>query len=416
MAVSVSLGVRFEAQNPKLSPIDELQHIDYAAKASHGQLVRRGEFVGDTAMRADACRGVAVPFLHPPPCDSVTFDPGYFQEGGQNTAYQDPPLYYAVTGGLTRLLAASNVGGDFVSWCRRLGAGWLALALLATWAAFGELGVQRSRRIAALLLVVSTPVILFTESTVTADAVLPAVGAGAVWALLRWERHGGARWPLLVIVGVGILGKLNSVVVAALCVAYLLARAALGSTTRTRSDYLRLATLVLSTAAVVSLSWMLVVEWRAIAPPDAITMHRLMKADTVDPSAFLRAATAGLSPVQNPPMGPSLDPDTTISLVALYHVLLVGSALSFAFRRGVSTTLRTMSTVIVVLGIALGPLLVLWNFVTQDVYFPPPSRYGLALLPAMTLVLGSALENRFGFVLVVAIGSCNYLYVLGRVF
>jgi len=93
LAISV-LGLYIRAYHP-LSHADGLQHTDYLIKASHGELVRRGDRIGAIAMREMSCRGIDVGpddyqrfYGRPkdlPACDAPSLDPARFPEEGFNT-------------------------------------------------------------------------------------------------------------------------------------------------------------------------------------------------------------------------------------------------------------------------------------------------------------------------------------------
>src|SRR5437660_6480466 len=114
---------------PKLSPIDELQHIDALYRASHGEIVRRGQLVGQEAMGEEACRGIDALF-RPPPCGGP-YQPSRFQEAGINTADIHPPTYYFATVGVADLLRAVGLASNLVDAGRLVGALWLGLGLMA---------------------------------------------------------------------------------------------------------------------------------------------------------------------------------------------------------------------------------------------------------------------------------------------
>jgi hypothetical protein len=414
LSASVVLGSLYEARHPMLSPIDELQHIDYAQRASTGDFVRRGDLIREPAMRAEACRGIAVRDFQPPPCTAPTLHPEDFQNEGQNTAYLDPPLYYLVTGAAARALEAVTPKGDFVTWSRLLGTAWLALALLAIWAAFEHLGITGSRRTLPLLIVITSPIVLFTQATVTSDAVLMTSGSALLWAVLGWERRRCPAWIAIVIVILGTLGKLNVAVAALASGVYLLVRCLDGSRERTRAEYIRLATSLVGTAGFVSFAWILIVSQRALVPAEAIVLTDLFRVSRLTLGDLMSAASATLSPVQNPPLGAAFEPRTTFSFVSLHHVLLVFPALTYMFVRPKRDALRATAIATMSSAISLGPAVVIWTYTTQGLYFPTPPRYSLALLPAMALLLGALTETRLGAVALFAVGASSYLYFISR--
>src|SRR5580692_9544243 len=72
----VSLHVRAYT---KLSPIDELEHIDYMFRSPGVHQVIAGTQLAQPAMREEACRGIDSAYP-PPPCSTKTLVPSRFQD------------------------------------------------------------------------------------------------------------------------------------------------------------------------------------------------------------------------------------------------------------------------------------------------------------------------------------------------
>src|SRR5580698_1788990 len=89
----VSLHVRVYT---KLSPIDELQHIDYMFRSPGLHPVIAGTQDSAPAMREEVCRGIDAVFTLSP-CSSKKLVPSEFQDQGYDTAYIHPPTYYDIT-------------------------------------------------------------------------------------------------------------------------------------------------------------------------------------------------------------------------------------------------------------------------------------------------------------------------------
>jgi hypothetical protein len=100
-ALLVTLHVRTYTQ---ISPLDEPQHMDYALRLSHGELVRSGDRFGAEMLHEEGCRGIdSVPSGYQLPCDEpIDLDQYPLRE--YNTAEAHPPVYYAITGVGGRLL------------------------------------------------------------------------------------------------------------------------------------------------------------------------------------------------------------------------------------------------------------------------------------------------------------------------
>ncbi len=194
------LGALVLSSYPRISPIDELQHLDSTIKASQGRwYLPPGETFGQEALRAEACNGLDYPSFPLPPCDSPRFDPASFQEAGFNTAAGRPSLYYVVTGYLARGLSwATGIG--FPQSARIVSLLSLALgAALTTW----------------LVLRVSRSTLLAISLGVTIAALPPVIGQGITvnpdaWSLLAGATItalalGSSRWrPLTAGILVGL--------------------------------------------------------------------------------------------------------------------------------------------------------------------------------------------------------------------
>lgn len=206
MAVLVALEVRDE---PKVSPFDELQHIDYLYKASGGHLVRIGEVDGQYAMRQEACRGIDGDF-HLPPCGRARYAPAQFPEFGINTESQQPPPYYVLSGWFGRALHSLGVSASIVTGGRLAGVLWFGGAVVLLWLCFAEIGVGIAIRAAMMVLLVTAPAILYQAGTVNPDVTAPLAGAAVLYACLLWERRRVAVWvPGVIAAGCIVLKATN---------------------------------------------------------------------------------------------------------------------------------------------------------------------------------------------------------------
>ena len=135
----------------KLSPLDELQHIDYLFRSP--EIVAPGDKVGNEALRQEACRGVDAPAFVLPPCSpTATYDPHVFQEKGYNTAALNTPLYYSITHAVGRVILTLPGVEDMVDAGRLVGALWLWAGLVLTYLAGRRLGADPFTLLAVLTL------------------------------------------------------------------------------------------------------------------------------------------------------------------------------------------------------------------------------------------------------------------------
>src|ERR1019366_2999316 len=117
----VSLHVRAYT---KLSPIDELEHIDYMFRSPGLHPVIAGTTLVEPAMREEACRGLDS--VYPtPPCDTKKLSISVFQDQGYDTAYIHPPTYYDTTWAAGELVKTATGAKSWVTAWRLVGALWL---------------------------------------------------------------------------------------------------------------------------------------------------------------------------------------------------------------------------------------------------------------------------------------------------
>ena len=209
----------------QISPIDELQHIDYMYKVHNGHLVPAGDKFGQDAMREEACRGIDAPLNDSlPACDSKRFHPADFQEAGYNTAYIHPPTYYAIEGTIGWVLQKFTGVDSLVTTARLVGALWLAIFTVCMWFLMDDFEIPLLARATVIVLVLTSPTVLHASSTIQPDGTALAAGAAMVLATLRWEK---GRWHWIVPALVGVVAvslKVTNGLVVGLCVLYLILR------------------------------------------------------------------------------------------------------------------------------------------------------------------------------------------------
>ena len=198
VAAIVALQLR---DHPSLSPIDELQHLDYALKSPSAG-VRVGERLGSDALQTVACRGidwpgweVGSPLL--PGCGDPQPEQSLAPEGWYNTAYLHTPVYYSATALVGEVVVSLGGGGGGreqspVTAYRLVGVLWLAAGLWLLWLALGMVHVGVWHRAAVVGLVGVSPVVVHGSAFLNPDATALLGGGLVLVALLKWE---SGRWP-----------------------------------------------------------------------------------------------------------------------------------------------------------------------------------------------------------------------------
>lgn len=378
----------------RLSPIDELQHIDslYRAPAAPAP----GDRVGQEAMRQQDCRGVDAPGFEPGPCRPLgSFDPATFQEKGYNTTAANTPLYYSATRAVAEVLQVATPADDLVTAGRLAGGAWLGLGLVLTYAVGRRRGVGRAPMLVVGALLAAAPGLQFPSGTITPDAWGLLVGAVLLMAATWWEeRPTTTRAAVLVAVAVLVaLVKLTNLVGVAAIAFYLL----LG---RDRDDddpsLLRRTTTALvagGLAVAAAAAWLVVVSSRPqMDPADLPDMVTRFQVPAFPWIGLLDNSLVLAQPLAAPvPVG-------TLSLSVLATALVSLILLSGTVAAAVFAAAPTRSVALARGALAaavLGALaLVGMGYVFSGSYFPLPPRYGMALLAPMAVASAACLRNR----------------------
>ncbi len=402
---------------PRLSPVDELQHVDSAIKASQGRwYLPPGESVGQDAMRIQACDGIDAGWPTPA-CDTPQFDPLDFQELGINTAAGRPSLYYVVTGYLGQAVA-SVTGMGFLLSARIISL--LSLALGAAALTYAALRLSRSPALAVALgtLCATLPPVLSQGIAVNPDAWSLLAGTAVTALALAAPRHTPGRFSLVLIVAVTltVLVKPNFVVLAIVPVILL---GVSWSSTRDRASLHRLLGAV-AAAAVAGLAFV------ATMIPAYLSDSRLKEAPQIVGTTLPEGAAW--------PIGPALDDilrnfvpmyqpspvdlfETTglVGLAATATVVLIGGSLAALMTaapgsRGFGLGLCG------VLGLVLTPALVFAGQFISNAYFPYPQRYSFVVLPILALSWAALRPRRsWPLVVVASAVALGVLYAYWRV-
>ena len=384
--------------SPKLSPIDEFQHVDYLFAVNEGHVPRTGERVTQRTMREEACRGLDFPMALPA-CDaSATYDPNAFQERGQQTATSHPPVYYWLANvvGSTLDRVSSEVHG-LVTGARLAGALWLALALALMISTAAQLGIRARAAAPPLLLVAASPGVLQPAAAVNPDSMSVLCGAAVLAAVVWWERRGG-RLPLILLLAAVLLTTLikgMNVIVVGGALIYLLVRWATNPDRSARSLArpvgVALAAVLVGSAGV--LGWLRVVAHRTVddTPSD---MAQRFHSDSLVPGDIIGQVTALLSPTSPPYVPQFIATSTTFTFITLTSTILAAACFGhIMWRTGrdrIGATAYAAGGSLLVSGLVMA----LANQFLFHLFIPLPSRYGLVLLPFLLIPLMAACDQR----------------------
>ena len=142
------------AQNPLLSPVDEINHYDYVTRMAEGSVPRFGQYILPSSVQQLECRGIALHAVTAalPPCGTPIPSPATspLQVTLEQYEAQQPPTYYTLTVPL-RWVAVHVFGFSDLTGTRLTGAVWLVAGLACLWAACRVLGLTVTRTGAGIL-------------------------------------------------------------------------------------------------------------------------------------------------------------------------------------------------------------------------------------------------------------------------
>jgi hypothetical protein len=380
VAAAVTLtGVLALTGYPRLSPIDELQHLDSAVKASQGRwLLPLNERVGEEAMRIEACRGIDAPFL-PPPCSAPELRPEDFQESGFNTAAGRPSAYYVVTGYLASWLS-NRTGDDFLTSAR--------LVSLLAWALGAGLLAMMSSRVArsaaagvgiGLVLGVMPPAL---SQAVTVNPDSWALPVGAVIAAVVLLRGRLRPWLYAAVLSVAlvlaVLVKPNFVVLA--LVPLLIGAHDVVRTRRWTPLASGVAPTLVSLAAFLAASRLFGNRQDSLAPMDQYL--RISPTNPWDWDFVRTSLVESMLPVTRPGAVDTLSTPLLIAAGVLAFLFCLGSALtSLSASRGSDEHLGWSATALVLL--VANPVIVYSGMWISGFFFGYQQRYSLVALPVL---------------------------------
>jgi hypothetical protein len=400
-----------------LSPIDEFQHVDYLDSIQHGDLVHRGDRVGETAMREQACRGIDLEGVVLPPCSTPEFDPAEFPAAGYNHTYGDPPTYYLLTAPLAVLLEALPGVHSVVTAARFIGVLWLGAGLALTFLLARRLGADRRAAVGATLMIASAPVVVHTSATVTTDA--PSLLVGAVLSLTALAvAEQRIAWPWLA--GGAALAtafKVTSLTVVGAVFVFFLLRAVvewtstrssspiehepLGHPSASGSPSRRWASLLPAAAVLVGalvpiLAWSIVTSATSSATVDEMPIQQQFAADSIGWTEIARNFFNMFSPLIGAYIPTFMATQNVITMGYLVNILLLSALVGLAWCGPIRDVAPRIAASTAASMLLSPSVFVIMLFVTLHVHYGIPARYGLSLLPASAACLAVVASTRRG--------------------
>jgi len=398
--IAVGLVSLVALRAPQLSPFDEATHADYAYQISHGHVPAKGSTLAPEILKQWSCHGYydGSPL---PPCAGPGTDASAYPGLGEDYNFAHPPLYYAVTGMITRVADDALPGSPhFITLARLLGSLWLFSAMLVLYLALRRFGASWQLSAAAAMLLPLCPQVLFASATVTNDAPAALAGSLAILMLARIlvQRKLGWMIPALVTGLCAATKLLNAVPM--LSVAGVLVVVAIVLWRKAhREEAQRLALIaigVLAATAIVYVGWTVFQSGRGLAgwksPIQGFHDHPVVGSpvDEIFSTSF-----TGLQLINDFYLPPQLG-STWFTLWVRVLAFLAAAApllLLAVTRKG---AVERWLAAVALLGMISYPMIVeLQVYTSQGRYFPVVvSRYGMSTIPLLIACLAMTAQRR----------------------
>lgn len=398
LLITMGLGLFAIHTYQTISPIDELQHLDYVIKAGSGDFVLNpGELIGEEAMRLEACNGIEAAF-EPPPCDAPNLEPEEFQEGGINTAADGTPSpYYIVTGLLH--VPLTWLGFDALDAARI--ASLLFHALGAAAIAALVVFVSRSALLGATLgsLVGVLPHVLSQSSTVNPDSW--AMLAGASFTAIAIYQHEWSLRRFLVLSSVAAIvfsfTKPNWILLIGVPAVAVLAAAL---ERRDKQSWTRFAGLVAVGVGVVVVQVLFGIRSEALSvgqPVPAMDIYlRISSGNPFDWAAAVSSSISAVVPVTGVPVVDVLSGRIALSIAFVWGLFMAGAALMATLNQRFACKCFNLSLAGLLLLLA-SPFLTYLGQYLGGYYFPYPLRYSFMAIPVVAVALATWRPLRTGY-------------------
>jgi len=436
-------------QSPQFSPIDEINHYDYVTRVAGGSIPRIGDQIQPASLQMLECNGIALPTARVPPCGTPLgpkVKVALADELPQFEA-QQPPGYYILTVPM-RWAAISLFGVSDPTATRMSGIVWLLVGLAILWVACRIVRLPPLRIGAGVLLVATSPLVIYIGSHVTNDAA--SIFAGSLVLLvgaLAWTRPGRWRAPVLALVsfGVVLLKAVDVLPVIALSILFALESVSIGRRQGSVDGdlvpgsgeaeapkqaggsaairrWLPTGGALLAGGVLSLVTWAAVSHGRAYIDPASIATWHVLRTAPNGITDILREAVSMLTPLTG-----SFDPlrssshaliDEPIRIQNLAYVL--SAALVYALAAGaaggffVSTRrwyhwMGLVSIPVLYLGgVALG-YAIHWSY---NVDPSVSGRYGLAMAPLLIVALVASVRGRWVVGLLWCLGVAAFAFSL----
>ena len=396
-----------------LSPIDELQHIDYSVRAGRFEIPGVGVRVEQEVLAEAACRSVDAPGYISPPCDAQLQNPDNFQERGFNTAADQFPTYYILTGVLAKGIELLTPVNSTITSLRATSGVWSGVALCILWYVMALINIPRRHRIISFLLLISTPLIVLTSSTVTPDSMLFLAGSVLLLSTIKYESE-KLKWYYFLLIICIAFSTDRAVFLPILAIVIYLFLKMFGIR---EFNFRRLGTFV----AIPIVLWLMYfkifpyIQTHIRPSPLSVAevpMYGMNQVTEVDSERILQQLQTVVSPVWNVFIPQTLKSELVIVVKSLYNWLIIGSLLALSLKSTGRKGLALISGSTLGVMVFAGPFYSFYYAYFSNIQYSAPGRFGLGLLPVAVVAVSAVITKKSSYFMAVALSTYSYSYVV----
>jgi len=376
----------------QVSPIDEAAHYDYIVRFPDVPVT--GDRMTQETLELWACRGIALPNVVMPPCDTYAHDPDQFPGLGYNLAGTHPPLYYGVTAGVARALVGLADLPLFTA-ARAVGALWYSLLLVGAYLLALRIGASRTAAFGAAALLAASPALVTAASTLGPDVAGAAVGAFLMLAAIRFDGRGLSALPVLVLAAVAGLTKLTLFTAVGVVALYLVIHPLVdGERRRAFGKGVLLATSTVVLFLGTSFAWTSLSSARATMDSSSIPQNTWFMTESLDLRMIPAHVFTFLTPINDGWIAPQFEGLIKYRLESYVTGALVLGLVAAAWYLRSRPMPGTLGSAVLFVAAIGAPLLVVMNFLIYGMYYQLPPRYGYALLAGFAAATAFAFRDR----------------------
>lgn len=184
-----------QANEEKISIVDEWSYVDYIFQAAEGNIVPPGASISTEALDYLACHEVIGVGNIGSGCGIVQ-SPDDFPLSAKSPAEIHPPIYFLITAQIAKLVDVLVPSFNLIDSARLVGSLWLLIGLGVWLFVFKLLGVRLDVAISVEALVAFSPLVLSVTNFITPDATF-ALSSGVIFlCTVLWLRKKISVWWL----------------------------------------------------------------------------------------------------------------------------------------------------------------------------------------------------------------------------